>query len=60
LGSKGLCIFVDGPVHEEEGTQQEDKEKRRWLKGNGYRVLVFDYKSAPEFKDEIEELKARL
>jgi len=60
LGSKGLCIFVDGPVHEKESAQQEDSEKRKWLKGNGYRVFVFDYKSAPEFKDEIEELKARL
>jgi hypothetical protein len=60
LGSKGLCIFVDGPEHEKENTKLEDKEKRRWLKGNGYRVFVFDYKSAPKFKKEIEELKARL
>ena len=60
LGSKGLCIFVDGPEHEKENTKQEDKEKRRWLRGNGYRVFVFDYKSAPEFKEEIEGLKARL
>ena len=60
LGSKGLCIFVDGPEHEKENTKLEDKEKRRWLKGNGYRVFVFDYKSAPEFKEEIEGLKARL
>lgn len=60
LGSKGLCIFVDGHEHEKEGTQQEDKEKRRWLKGNGYRLFVFDYKNKPEFKEEIEELKARL
>lgn len=60
LGSKGLCIFADGPEHEKEGVKQDDNEKRRWLKGNGYRVLIFDYKSAPEFKEEIEELKARL
>ena len=60
LGSKGLCIFVDGPVHEEESTKQEDEDKRRWLKKNGYRVFVIDYKNAPDYQKEIEELKARL
>ena len=55
-----MCIFVDGPVHEEESTKQEDEDKRRWLKKNGYRVFVIDYKNAPDYQKEIEELKARL
>jgi len=59
-GSKGLCVFADGPDHERESVMQEDSTKRKWLKANGYRLINFDYKNAPEFKDEIKDLEERL
>ena len=60
LGSKGLCVFVDGPDHDNESTKKEDETKRKWLKANGYRFIVFSYKNAPDFINEIEDLKSRL
>ncbi len=57
IGSKGLCVFVDGPDHEKESVIKDDDEKRRWLKANGYRYIVFDYKNAPDFKDKIKQLR---
>jgi superfamily II DNA/RNA helicase len=60
LGSKGLCVFVDGPDHEKESVIKEDETKRRWLKANGYRYIIFNYKNSPNFKDEIKDLKDRI
>lgn len=59
-GSRGLCVFVDGPDHEKESAIKEDGEKRRWLKVNGYRYIVFNYKNAPDFDEELKDLKGRL
>ena len=60
LGSKGLCVFVDGPDHEKKSVKKEDETKRRWLKANGYRYIIFDYKNSPDFEDEIQDLKERI
>ena len=58
-GSKGLCVFADGPDHEKESVIKEDAEKRQWLRKNGYRYIVFTYKNAPAFSEEIQDLHAR-
>jgi len=59
LGSKGLCVFVDGPDHEKESVKKEDETKRRWLKANGYRYITFNYMNSPHFEDEMKDLKDR-
>jgi len=41
-GNKGICVFVDGPVHEKTSVKYLDEKKRKWLKENGYRVIVID------------------
>ena len=40
--------------------KKEDETKRRWLKANGYRYIIFDYKNSPDFEDEIQGLKERI
>lgn len=59
-GCKGICVFADGPVHEQESVQSVAQEKRRWLKSNNYRIIIFDYKSAPDFTGELNTLKQML
>ncbi|OGS23329.1 MAG: hypothetical protein A2252_09615 [Elusimicrobia bacterium RIFOXYA2_FULL_39_19] len=57
---KGMCVFVDGPDHEKDYVEKGDEEKRQWLKANGYRCIVFNYKNKPNYEEEIKELKAML
>ncbi|MDR4506892.1 MAG: hypothetical protein MRJ65_01425 [Candidatus Brocadiaceae bacterium] len=46
--------------HEKKSVIQEDIEKRRWLKANGYRYIVFNYKNAPDFDAVLKDLEGRL
>ncbi|MHC1576897.1 MAG: hypothetical protein ACXQTE_06035, partial [Methanosarcinaceae archaeon] len=59
-GTKGICVFVDGPDHEKDYVMKDDKEKRDWLKQHGYRIVVFDYKDKPEYKEAIRKLRSML
>ena len=59
-GSKGICVFVDGPDHERESIRLDDKKKRRWLKANGYRTIIFSYKNASSFDVELKDLKFKV
>lgn len=56
-GCKGVCVFVDGPVHDGASVVAEDTEKRKWLKANNYRYIVFSYKDGPEYKEKLAQLK---
>ena len=56
-GAKGICVFVDGPNHEKDYIQKDDKDKRDWLKQHGYRIVVFDYKDQPDYEEAIKRLR---
>ena len=40
---KGVCVFIDGPIHDTEATKIQDQEKRKKLKSFGYRIFVIHY-----------------
>jgi ATP-dependent helicase YprA (DUF1998 family) len=45
----GICIFIDGPAHDNPHQAGEDKIKREILQEKGYRVVVLRYaRSVPE------------
>jgi ATP-dependent helicase YprA (DUF1998 family) len=54
-GTKGLCVFIDGPHHEKESIRKMDESKRIWLKKNGYRIITFK-----ENLENMEQLKEYL
>ncbi|ATQ68269.1 MULTISPECIES: endonuclease domain-containing protein [Methylosinus] len=39
--SRKLLIEIDGPSHTEEGAQERDLARTRWLENEGYRILRF-------------------
>jgi hypothetical protein len=45
-GSPGVCIFVDGPAHDEPSRQQQDRRSREALEDRGYRVVAIRGDSA--------------
>jgi len=57
-GSKGICVFVDGPDHEKESISQLDENKRLWLKSQNYRLIAFDYKDSPTYESSLDQLRS--
>lgn len=41
--SPNICIFCDGPVHDQLPQAEQDRQLRSQLQGRGYRVLVLRY-----------------
>ena len=42
-GRPGVCVFVDGPHHDEPRRQETDQRLRAMLQDYGYRVIVIRY-----------------
>ena len=42
-GLKGVCVFCDGPYHDDPVQRRHDEEEREKLKDMGYRVIVIRY-----------------
>jgi hypothetical protein len=42
-GARGVCVFCDGPDHDEPGRQARDTSERATLEDLGYRVIVVRY-----------------
>lgn len=51
---QNVCIFVDGPVHEQDYVRRDDEEKRKMLRALGYRVYVVHYASIEDGISRIE------
>jgi very-short-patch-repair endonuclease len=42
-GARGVCVFCDGPDHDEPERQARDSSERATLEDLGYRVIVVRY-----------------
>lgn len=54
-GSKGTCVFCDGPVHDGEDQRMKDSKQRAALEDMGYQVVVIRYDRAVE--EQIDEYR---
>jgi very-short-patch-repair endonuclease len=52
-GIPGVCIFIDGPLHEEPGQAERDRAVREALKDQGFRVVAI--KSGRAIADQVSE-----
>jgi hypothetical protein len=52
-GVPGVCIFVDGPQHDEPSQAEHDRTMREALKDQGFRVVAI--KSGRTIADQVSE-----
>jgi hypothetical protein len=52
-GIPGICIFIDGPRHNEQAQAEHDRAVREALKDQGFRIVAI--KSGPTIADQISE-----
>ena len=51
--ARGLCIFVDGPMHDEPAQRRQDRDARERLEDCGFRVIVIRHDRPMD--EQIEE-----
>jgi hypothetical protein len=47
-GVPGICVFVDGPDHDDEGRADRDADLRNELFERGYRIIAISYREPLE------------
>jgi hypothetical protein len=52
-GVPGVCIFIDGPQHDEPNQAERDRAVREALRDQGFRVIAI--KSARSIADQVSE-----
>lgn len=50
-GIKGICVFIDGPIHELPKRRMDDRDAREQLRDLGYSVIVLRY---GDYREQIE------
>lgn len=52
-GIPGVCIFIDGPQHDEPAQTERDRTVREALRDQGFRIVVI--KSGRAIADQVSE-----
>lgn len=52
-GRPGVCVFVDGPHHDQPRQREADERLRAGLQNNGYRVIAVRYDRP--FPEQVEK-----